>query len=76
MKVYNDTIYAPYFTSYTLIDFVSVVQESHTPKPMVKMLQHIADYHSLLDPVVEKLHHSQPWCFSFTYKITCKAEMH
>jgi len=32
---------------------VSVVQESYTPKPTVKMLQHIADYRSLLDPVVE-----------------------
>jgi len=57
---------------------VCIVQESYTPKPTVKMLQHIADYRSLLDPVVEELHlHSQPWCFRFTHnKITCRAEMH
>lgn len=57
---------------------MSIVQESYTPKPTVKMLTHIADYRSLLDPVVEELHHhSQPWCFRFTYNnSTRKAEMH
>ena len=57
---------------------MSVVQESYTPKPTVKMLTHIADYRSLLDPVVEELHHhSWPWCFRFTYNnSTRKAEMH
>ena len=54
------------------------MKESYIPKPTVKMIQHIADYRSLLDPEVEELHHhSQPWCFRFTYnKSTCKAEMH
>lgn len=65
------------FVCLCILDFESVVQSGYTPSPIFEVLNCIADFKSILEPVLEDIHqHTKPLCFKILRSETGLAELY
>lgn len=58
-------------------DLESALQAGYTPSPTFELLHSVADYKSVIDPVVADIHrHTKPLCFRFLKDASGHAELH
>ena len=58
-------------------DFESAIQAGYTPSPNFELIESVADYKSLIEPVVADIHrHTKPLCFRFLKHVSGYAKMH
>ena len=49
---------------FIILDLESAVEAGYTPSPTFEVLESVADYKSIIEPVVADLHrHTKPLCF-------------
>lgn len=55
-----------FFPLWILLDLESVLEAGYTPSPNFELLHSVADYKSIIEPVVADVHgHTKPLCFRF-----------
>lgn len=59
------------------LDFESAIQAGYTPSPTFELIESVADYKSLIEPIVADVHrHTKPLCFRFLKHESGYAVMH
>lgn len=66
-----------YIYTFNFVDLESAIQAGYTPSPDFELFYSVADYKSIIEPVVADINrHTKPLCFRFLKNASGHAEMH